>query len=671
VSWIVVLTFLQLSLYPSLKKTFDSYAFPASFGASLLLFTLISWYCGLVYIPIPLALLPFVILFVYHLYRRHYTIGDLRSQWRWELVFLIFFFLMLEVRFVNPTISYAEKFMDHAFLASVMRQPVVPPLDPWFSGGFLNVYYYLGYWMFGCLAIVSGVPSNIAFNLALPTVLAVSAVTLYAIGDLLLERFRWLPLLTLLLPNPAMVHQLIFGTAVNPAYDPSLTWLGTRAITNTINEYPLFSFIWGDVHPHVISMFNQLLLIFILVYAWKRWGSLDKNTKQVLCIIAALSLGSMPLINTWDVLIYAPITVIVSVLILLKHRPVQFRPDAILLLISLPVLSVIIYLPFYLQLDTYTSGFGLIGPALDSDLVYFLYVHAFFLIIITATVVRDIVRRPWFLVVPLALGLIGGYESAAIATIPLIYLIVKKDLRIHEILAIFGLFIVIASEFIYIKDYMGDINFRMNTIFKWYMVAWLLLSISVFTTIGQVLSHWNRVPKISARQQATVVIVIVSLLAAAPLLVPLDLFKYGSRSLDGLAYLDTYHPGDAAAVAYLRSLQGGEIIVEAQNGGSYSYYSRISSFTGLQTIIGWTGPHEWGWRSKNNQWYVDNIASRIKDIQTIYEQPEQMRALMQKYNATYLVVGEPERTQYKVSLPSSGLELVLSQDGTDIYKLVG
>ena len=57
--------------------------------------------------------------------------------------------------------------------------------------------------MLGCLAIVSGVPSNIAFNLSLPTVFALSAVSLYAIGTLLLDRFRWLPLVTLVLPNPA------------------------------------------------------------------------------------------------------------------------------------------------------------------------------------------------------------------------------------------------------------------------------------------------------------------------------------------------------------------------------------------------------------------------------------------------------------------------------------
>ena len=124
ISWLVVLVLLQLSIYPSLKKTFGIFAFPVSFTASLLTFTIISWYCGLFRLPVQIALLPFLALFCYHLCYRHYSLDDLRTEWRWVLLFLICFFLMLDVRFVNPTISYAEKFMDHAFLASVMRNPV-------------------------------------------------------------------------------------------------------------------------------------------------------------------------------------------------------------------------------------------------------------------------------------------------------------------------------------------------------------------------------------------------------------------------------------------------------------------------------------------------------------------------------------------------------------------
>ena len=66
ISWLVVLFILQISLYPALKKTFKSFAFPAAFAASLLLFTLFSWYCGLIHLPVQLALLPFISLLIFH-----------------------------------------------------------------------------------------------------------------------------------------------------------------------------------------------------------------------------------------------------------------------------------------------------------------------------------------------------------------------------------------------------------------------------------------------------------------------------------------------------------------------------------------------------------------------------------------------------------------------------
>jgi uncharacterized membrane protein len=205
------------------------------------------------------------------------------------------FFLMLDVRFVNPTISYAEKFMDHAFLASVMRNPVIPPLDPWFAGGSLNVYYYLGYWMFGCLGIVTGVPSNITFNLALPTVFSLAAINLYAVGTLVIPKFRWLPLLVLFIPNPSFFFQIIQGKPFN-----TVLWDSTRTISNTINEYPFFSFIWGDVHAHVVSLFNQIFLIFLLLFAYKQWEFLNNRAKWLISILCTLSLGCHSCIRDAD-----------------------------------------------------------------------------------------------------------------------------------------------------------------------------------------------------------------------------------------------------------------------------------------------------------------------------------------------------------------------------------
>jgi len=604
--------------------------------------------------PIQLGLVPFILLFLYHLYHRHFTVEDLKEQWRWELVFCLFFFFMLELRFVNPTISYAEKFMDHAFLASVMRQPVVPPLDPWFSGGFLNIYYYLGYWMFGCLGIVTNVPSNIVFNLALPTVLGVAAVNLYAIGDLLLDRFRWLPLLTLLLPNPSFFYQVVQGEGMTAVF-----WDSTRTITNTINEYPLFSFIWGDVHPHVIAIFNQLFLIFVLVFALKRWSSLSSPGKWVLCILAAVSLGSMPLFNTWDVLIYAPVTVLFGIFIWRENRSARPLFEGTRFLIFVPLLSLVCYIPFYLQLRTNTGGFALVET--PSDPAQFILVHGFFIILLLAILANEIVRHPYWLLAAIPFYL-AGYPAAAVAVVPLVFLLRKREHDIPDLLAILGLTLIIFCELVYLKDNMGEVYFRMNTVFKCYIAAWLLLGISVFAMAGQAISRWEHVPVISRESQAGIMIIVVALLFIIPVSVPFDL-NYGSRSLDGLEYLTTAHPGDASAVAYLRTLPGDLRIVEAE-GGDYTYYSRISSFTGIPTIIGMPF-HEFMWRGDETGWYSE----RISDTRAIYEQPDRARSLMQKYNTTLMIVGEPEQNRYRVNISSSGFDLIFSQDRTKIYRI--
>ncbi|HVP96659.1 DUF2298 domain-containing protein [Methanoregula sp.] len=656
VSWLLVVTVLQLALYPALKKYLQQYAFPASFAASLLLFTLLTWYCGLAHLPVQLGLIPFVLLLGYHIYRREYTWSELKKEWHWELIFLIFFFLMLTVRFVNPTISYAEKFMDHAFLASVMHSPVVPPLDPWFAGGTMDVYYYLGYWIFGCLGIVSGVPSNVAFNLSLPTVLGIAAVTVYAIGTLLLDRFRWIPLLLFFLPNPSFFSQLITGSSLSSAL-----WNSTRTITNTINEYPLFSFTWGDLHAHVISIFNQVLLIFLLIYLYKFWDSLESRGRWLICGLAALSLGSMPLINTWDVLIYAPITVLVAALIIWR----DWKKGSVMWswspLIAIPPLAIIIYLPFYLMLTTSTGGIAIVRTA--SDPFQFLLVNGWFIAIFLLFLVKEIRERPYLLLIAVPFVL-AGYTAAAIAAIPLIYFLAKRERSIPDFLAIFGLLILVIVEIFYLKDNMGDTYFRMNTVFKCYVPAWIILGISSFAMIGTWFAQPGRVPVMPARKSAALAILMIGFLFVVPFLVPLDL-NYGGRTLDGLAYLDSSHPDDAGGVAYLRNLTSNEIIVEAV-GGDYTYYSRISSFTGIPAILG-EPFHEDMWRGDTTGWY----STRPADIKSIYENPDQTVALMKKYNATLLYVGDTERDTYNVSLPSTGLERVYSGPGTDIYRIAG
>ncbi len=565
---------------------------------------------------------------------------------------------MLDVRFVNPTISYAEKFMDHAFLASVMRTPVVPPLDPWFAGGSLNVYYYLGYWMFGCLGIVTGVPSAIVFNLALPTIFGMAAVSMYAIGSLVLDRYRWLPLFVLFIPNPSFFFQIIQGKAWS-----TILWDSTRTISNTINEYPLFSFLWGDVHAHVISLFNQIFLIFLLLFSYKRWESFGVWDKCLLGICTAISLGSMPLINTWDVLIYAPLTVLVGSLIVRRNWNTLDKNSSIIFLITVPVLAVLSYLPFYLQLLTHTGGMGVVFT--PSNPVEFLLVNGWFIGIIILFLRKDITRRPSLLLIALPFFL-TGYIAGAIAMIPAAYLaariIFRNDVDFPSILALFGFGILIFCELFYLRDNMGDTFFRMNTVFKTYLPAWLMLGTASFIIAGKWLSENRRIPLISARHRAIIMVIVVSTLFILPQVIPVNQ-NYGTETLDGLAYLNDSHPGDAAAVSYLQTLTGNEIVVEAE-GGDYTYYSRISSFTGIPGIIGMPF-HEFMWRGDDTGWF----STRLNDIKLIYEEPEKTIMLMKKYHATLLYVGDTERERYEVIIPTSGLEKIYSARGTEIYRL--
>jgi YYY domain-containing protein len=374
-----------------------------------------------------------------------------------------------------------------------------------------------------------------------------------------------------------------------------------------------------------------------------------------------MSLGAMPLINTWDVLIYAPITVIVLLLIVMRSWRTTERNQSLAGLFSIPVASILAYIPFYLQLKAHTGGISNVRA--PSDPIEFLLVNGFFIAVIVAFLYRDIAKRPWLLAaaVPFALP---GYMAAAIAAIPLVYLIhrllFQDEKDAAELLAIFGLMILIACELIYMKDSMGETYFRMNTIFKCYLPAWILLSISISAMIGRALAGILPViPPWSARALAAIGIAALFIL---PFMIPFNA-GYGTGTLDGLEYISNTHPGDAGAVAYLRTLGGNEVIVEAE-GGDYTYSSRVSSFTGIPAIIGMPF-HEYMWRGDDTGWF----AARPGEIKTIYEKPGQAAGLMRKYNATLLYVGDSERDRYKVSLPGEGFEKVYSAQGTEIYWL--
>jgi YYY domain-containing protein len=369
----------------------------------------------------------------------------------------------------------------------------------------------------------------------------------------------------------------------------------------------------------------------------------------------------MPLINTWDVLLYAPITLFFGALILWRNREEIRKPASWMFLVTIPPLSILVYLPFYLQLVTNTGGISIVRT--PSDPIQFLLVNGLFIAVFIVVLSQEMRKRPLYLLAVLPFAL-AGYYAAAIAAIPLVYFILKNEKKIPDLLAILGLVILVLCELVYLKDSMGDTYFRMNTVFKCYLPAWLMLGIAAFSMVAAWLQDWGNVPRIPVRLSAAATFVVIICLFATPFLVSFT-YNYGTGTLDGLAYLEDTHPADAGAISFLRSLPGNELLVEAE-GGDYSYYSRVSSFTGIPSIIGMPF-HEYMWRGDKDGWFN----TRPADIKKIYEQPDQAVTMMKKYNATLLYVGDSERERYNVTLPAAGLEKIYSSRGTEIYRLSG
>jgi uncharacterized membrane protein len=84
-----------------------------------------------------------------------------------------------------------------------------------------------------------------------------------------------------------------------------------------------------------------------------------------------------------------------------------------------------------------------------------------------------------------------------------------------------------------------------------------------------------------------------------------------------------------------------DVLVEAV-GDSYSEYSRISGSSGVPTVIGWVF-HERQWRGTD-----ELFADREDDIRTIYTTRDsgKLKALIDKYGITMVVVGPRERSTY-------------------------
>ncbi len=164
------------------------------------------------------------------------------------------------------------------------------------------------------------------------------------------------------------------------------------------------------------------------------------------------------------------------------------------------------------------------------------------------------------------------------------------------------------------------------------------------------------------------------------------------HGLDGTAYMatdPTSVPADCAnvvgagsnahddeAIAWLNThVSGSPVIVEAP-GCEWSHYSRISAFTGLPTLIGWPGGHEYewriGWLARTGDYGI--FDRRAAAVNQIYTNPDNaaVLALLRQYDVRLVYVGVAERNLYPqadLNRFGSFLHVIYHRDGVTIYQV--
>ncbi|HET6615821.1 MAG TPA: DUF2298 domain-containing protein, partial [Dehalococcoidia bacterium] len=238
-----------------------------------------------------------------------------------------------------------------------------------------------------------------------------------------------------------------------------------------------------------------------------------------------------------------------------------------------------------------------------------------------------------------------------------------------------ALLLVLGTEFFYVGDVFNN---RMNTVFKLYYQAWLLLALAGGFALYYLASHWRlsfegAVPYRAAWAAAAVIVL------AGAALYPLggtynrtegDPWQRGDY-LHGLAFYDEVYPGELAAIDWLNDRADGQDVVIAEAvGNDYTLASRISAATGIPTIVGWVG-HENQWRGS-----TDPYAGRFEDVEKLYRTQDinEARQILEKYGVTYVYVGQLEQQQYGGSGGLAKFEAmpVMFQSGeVTIYRATG
>ncbi|MFQ5872466.1 MAG: DUF2298 domain-containing protein, partial [Dehalococcoidia bacterium] len=378
------------------------------------------------------------------LYRaREEILGFFKQKWRLlvfsELLFIVAFLGFYAIRAWNPDLWHpflgGEKPMDFAYLNAVVKSTYMPAYDPWFGGGFLN-YYYFGQFLFASLIKLTGILPSVAYNLAVPLLFALTVGGVFSVVYNLAAATtkgrevsgggttvrRWSSpvtaglagaLFVAVLGNLDGVVQLVQGvwrvTVRDMSFEGFDFWRSSRMIDTAsldapdlcggceITEFPFFSFLFADLHAHLIALPFAILAVGVaLSLVLGAVGGRDRWLRWVGLGTLALIVGVLFTINSWDYPTYLTLAVILVLLAeYLRHRRLTLgmAVGSILKAGALVGLSLVLLAPFHINYEGSIEFPWVARNEFTTPLYQYLAIHGIFVFIVLSFLLHRIQRR--------------------------------------------------------------------------------------------------------------------------------------------------------------------------------------------------------------------------------------------------------------------------------------
>ncbi len=484
-------------------------------------------------------------------------------------------------------------------------------------------------------------------------------------------------------------------------------WIPSRALPQSpITEFPFFTFLYGDLHAHLMAFPLTILVLgwslSVLSSRWNYTGTFSSKTQKILTILlGAVVIGALKPTNTWDFPTYLILAVIVLLYTILSNEIKQRSkdtnwfnqwqlPEALLSAAALIILAALLYKPFS---DWYGQAYSAVDLWKSERSPFWSYfTHwGFFLGVVVSWFICETIE--WMETTPYSSLLKLRKYKSQIVFIGIVYLLLFLILILLKVtigwaalsLAFWAFLLILRSNqndlerlilfmtgtalvltiFVEVFVLRGDIA-RMNTVFKFYLQAWVLLALSA--AYGAIwIINYLRSKKgnqwISIWKYA--ILLLFSFTVMYPLLAGVAKIEDRMSSqvpltLDGMAYMKSAYYQDEGkelelsqdyfAIRWMQdNVNGSPVIVEG-NTVEYRWGSRFSIYTGLPSVIGWN----WHERQQRAVLPSEWITDRVDEVNQFYTtiNPQRAKDFLEKYNVKYIIVGQLERALY----PGNGLE---------------